>query len=68
MQVTNLTTYFNDNDKIMCPKCCLDLSSEAKDPWIAHEGCGEDKLKAEEYVICPKCGTEIVLRTWTEEF
>lgn len=66
MERINLIAFFNADDIIICQKCGLDLSSEAKDPWIAHEGCGEYGLKAEEYVICPKCGKEVVLRTWEE--
>lgn len=68
MMITHLKSYFNENDKIICPKCYLDLSNEAEDPWVAHEGCGEDKMKVEEYVICPKCNTEVSLRTFIEEF
>jgi DNA-directed RNA polymerase subunit RPC12/RpoP len=68
MTVTNSIIHFTENDKVVCPKCNLDLSNEVKDPWIAHESCEEDELKAEEYVVCPKCGVEITLRTWIEEF
>ena len=63
----DITVYYNDTNDVKCSKCNADLSSEAEDPWIAHEGCGIDTVKADVFVVCPVCEAEVHLITWTEK-
>ena len=61
------------DEKIVCAKCGLDITTLKNDPYIAHDNWttddgGHTTCTTEEYIICPNCGREVTLATWNEEF
>ena len=72
MQVMNRVIFISENETVKCKKCYLDLTYQMNNPYLAHDDWqsnnGYVSCKAEKYLVCPNCGKEIILETWTEEF
>lgn len=74
MQVLNRVTFISEDDiAVVCQKCYYDLTDKLGNPYLDHynwisNSSGQVSCKAKKYLICPNCGKEVILETWTESF
>lgn len=72
MQVVNKKILIKEDEKVMCPKCELDITNlrdESHRTYSNWRGESEHRMcSSEEFVICPNCSSKIMLATWDEAF